>query len=117
MFKVLEKTHGNFIALEADGVVTMDELKAIEKVFDDAIEKYGTVHWMCIWKSATYDKLGTFYTDMMWLLKHIKKFGRMAIVGDAWWKKLLVEADGLVFGEKYFNMSRADEAWKYIEGK
>lgn len=117
MVSILEQSHDNFIAVEVHGVVTKEELLGLAKPFEEAIEKYGTVHWMCVWNSFEYGSVGAFYEDMKWVFKHIRKFGRMAIVGNAWWKKLLVEADSLIFGEKYFDISRKDEAWKYVEGK
>jgi len=40
----------------------------------------------------------------------------MAIVGDKKWQEMLVKADSLVFGEKYFDIAQLEEAWQYIEG-
>jgi len=117
MFRVMEKSHDNFVALEAGGDITTDELLQVEKDLEERIQKHGKINWMCVWKGKAYSNVGTFYKDMMWLLKNIKHFDRMAIVGDAWWKKLLVEADGLVFGEKYFDVSQEEEAWNYVQGK
>ncbi len=117
MIKFSDRSHDNFIGIEAEGVVTLDELKQAEQHIEELIAKYGKVSWMFVWKGVKYDRLGSFYEDSMWLMKHVKKFERMAIVGDSWWKKLLVEADGLIFNEKYFDLSQVEEAWAYVEGK
>ena len=117
MFQILPRSHDNVIGLEVEGTVTIEEVKEGEKVFEEALAKHDKISWVCVWKSTKYDSLDAFYEDMMWLLRHVKRFDRMAIVGDAWWKKLLVQADSLVFGEKYFDLSQLEEAWAYVEGK
>ena len=40
----------------------------------------------------------------------------MAIVGDKTWEDIIIKADGLVFGEKDFDISQLDEAWEWLEG-
>ena len=40
----------------------------------------------------------------------------MAVVGDKKWEELLIKADSLVFGEKYYDISQLDDAWEYVEG-
>lgn len=44
------------------------------------------------------------------VFENLKNFDRMAVVGDKKWQELLIKADGLVFGEKYFDISQLDEA-------
>ncbi len=117
MIRVLDRSHENFFAFEVEGVVTKEELEELGNRLEKIIETYGTLHWMCVWKSLHYENLRAFYADMMWMFRHLKHFGRMAMVGDSWWKKLLVEADGLFFGEKYFDLSQTEDAWAYVEGK
>lgn len=117
MLTIMERSSGNVIGFETDGTVTLDELKSCEAAADKLIEKYGKINWIFVWNDCKYENLKTVYTDMMWLLKNIKKFDRMAVVGDAGWKKWLIKADGLVFGEKYFDKEDIDQAWDYVEGK
>ncbi len=40
----------------------------------------------------------------------------MAIVGDKTWEEIIIKADDLVLGEKYFDISQLDEAWEWVEG-
>ncbi len=58
----------------------------------------------------------TRYEEMMWASKNIKHFDRVAIVGNRKWEELLIKVDSLVFGEKYFDITKLNKAWEYIEG-
>ncbi|MCP4178474.1 MAG: STAS/SEC14 domain-containing protein [bacterium] len=117
MFKVMENSHHNIIGLEADGIMTKEEIIEAEKYLEKIMTEYDKINWLCVWENVKYENLSAFYEDMKWLFKHLKKFDRMAIVGDKWWKMLLVKADGLIFGERYFDICHLDKAWDYIEGK
>jgi hypothetical protein len=55
------------------------------------------------------------YEDVKFLLKNLKHFDKMAVVGDKHWLEILIKADGLIFGEKYFDISELEAAWKYVE--
>ena len=117
MLTILERSRGNVMGIESSGTITLDEMRIVEKELDKAIEEYGKISWLYIIRSMKYENLRVMYEDMMWLLKNLKNFDRMAVVGDKKWEELLINADGLVFGEKYFDISRLEEAWAYVEGK
>lgn len=117
MFKVLERSHDNIIGVEVGGDITLDDIKLGEAAFEELIEKYGKVSWLCIWTNTHYTTMRAFYEDAMWMLKHLKNFDRMAVVSDKWWKKLLIKTDGMVFGEKYFDVEDLEKAWAYVEGE
>ena len=117
MLKVLERSHGNVIGIEATGEITEEDIGKVAPRLDDMIEKYGKISWLFVNKTGRYKTARALYEDMMWLLKNIKKFERMAIVGETKAEELLIKIDGLVFGERYFDISDIDRAWEYIEGK
>ncbi|MBN1432293.1 MAG: STAS/SEC14 domain-containing protein [Methanomicrobiaceae archaeon] len=116
MLKVLERSHGNIVGIEASGEVTEEDIREITPQLDELIEKYGKISWIYVIKTTKYKTVRAMYEDMMWLLKNIKNFDRMAIVGETKSEELLIKIDGLVFGEKYFDISEIDQAWDYIEG-
>ena len=115
MIKFLKKSHGNVIGLEAVGEITEKDIAEWEAKINKAIKKYGTVNWLFVLKTTKFESLKSMYSDMKWLLKNYVHFGKMAIVGDKKWQKLMVKADRLAYGEKYFDISQLDEAWDYIE--
>lgn len=117
MLKILERSKGNVIGFENGPVVTMEEQLAAEKAAEALIAEHGKINWLYVWNTSKYENLRTMYEDMMWLLKHLKNFDRMAVVGDSTLKKILVKADGMIFGEKYFDIADIEKAWEYVEGK
>ena len=117
MFKILERGHDDVAGLELGGDITLEDIKDVEAVFEKLFDKYDKISWVCIWTNTHYTTMRAFYEDAMWMLKHLKRFDRMAVVSDKWWKKLLINADGLIFGEKYFDIADLEKAWDYVEGK
>jgi hypothetical protein len=116
MIKFLERSKDNVIGFEASGEISeSDEREAIQKL-DEVIRKYGKISWLVIFDTWKYTSLRAMYEDLSWSLKELKHFDRMAVVGDKKWEELLIKADGLVFGEKYFDKAHLEDAWKYVEG-
>ncbi|HEA69109.1 MAG TPA: STAS/SEC14 domain-containing protein [Desulfobacterales bacterium] len=116
MITILGRSKRNVFGFEASGEISESDIQGVAAQLDEAIKAHGKISWLFVMKTAKYTSLRAMYEDMMWLLKNIKHFDRMAIVGDKKWEKLLIKADGLVFGEKYFDISQLDDAWKYVEG-
>ncbi|MCD4782244.1 MAG: STAS/SEC14 domain-containing protein [Candidatus Eremiobacteraeota bacterium] len=117
MIKILERSKGNVFGFEASGEISESDIKSVAAQMDEAVKKLGKINWLFIVKTTKYTGLRAMYEDMMWMLKNIKHFDRMAIVGDKKWEELLVKADSLIFGEKYFDISQLEDAWKYVEGE
>lgn len=117
MIKILERSHDDVFGFEMSEDVSLDDIRRAEVGLNEAIEKYGKISWLVVMKTFKYTSLRAMYEDMMWLLKHLKHFDRMVVVGDKTWQELMIKADSLFFGEKYFDISRLDEAWDYVEGK
>jgi hypothetical protein len=117
MWKLLDRSKGNVFGFEVGGEITVEEVEQGAALMEKAIQEYGKVSWLVVWKTTHYASLKAMYEDASYLLKNIKNFDRMAIVGDKKWEEILVKADSLVYGEKYFDISQLDEAWDYVEGK
>ena len=116
MWKLLERSKGNVFGFEIEGKVTAEEVEEAAAMMEKAIQEHGKISWLVVWKTTHYTSLKAMYNDASWLLKNVKHFDRMAIVGDKKWEEMLVKADSLFFGEKYFDISQLAEAWQYIEG-
>lgn len=116
MITLLERSKGNVLGFEATGKISPEDIESVAGIADKAIAEYGKISWLMMMETARYTSLRAMYEDMMWLVKNLKHFDKMAVVGDKKWEELLVKADGLVFGEKYFDVSQLEEAWSYVEG-
>jgi hypothetical protein len=116
MINILPRSQGNVIGFETVGTIFMeDENKAIA-VCDKLIAEHGKINVLVVLGSLKYASLKVMYTDMMWALRHVRQMERIAVVGDSPWEKLLDKVDSLIFGEKYFDKSQLEKAWRYVEG-
>jgi len=116
MIELLERSKGNVFGWEMTGKLTAEEIEKAAASADERIKKYGKISWLVVMKGFKYASLKAMYKDTKWLMENLKHFDRMAIVGDKTWEEIIVKADGLVFGEKYFDISQLDEAWEWVEG-
>ncbi|HNX27513.1 MAG TPA: STAS/SEC14 domain-containing protein [Phycisphaerae bacterium] len=117
MIKILERSGGNVIGYQAIGKITEEDMDTCIKYTDEIIKKYSRISWLYIMTDFKGGTWRAIYEDMIWLFKNLKHFDRMAVVGNKKWHELMIKADGLIFGEKYFDISLLEEAWKYVEGK
>lgn len=117
MLTILPRSHDNIIGIEAVGKISEADIEEIIPRLDECIEKYDRISCLIILNMSKYATLRAMYEDMMWLMKNLKHFDRMAVVGDKKWEELVIKADGLIFGERYFDITQMNEAWDYIEGK
>ena len=115
MIKALERSKGNVFGFEVSGEITVEDIRRVTDVLDKAIEKYGKINWLFVFKTIKYHSPRAFYEDIMWVMKHLKYFDRMAVVGDTMLGEVLAKVDALAFGEKYFDISQLEDAWRYVE--
>lgn len=115
MISILKRSKDNVFGLQASGEITAEDIEQVIPILNEGIKKYGKINWLMIMETGKCTSLRAMYEDMMWLLSNLKHFDRMAIVGNKKWEELLIKADGLVFGEKYFDESELEKAWKYVE--
>lgn len=117
MLKILERSSGNVIGYQPVGKVTEEDMESCIKYTDEVIAKYGKISWLYIMTELKGESLRALYEEMIWMFKNLKHFDRMAVVGNKKWHELMIKTDGLIFGEKYFDISQLEDAWKYVEGK
>ena len=116
MIKILDRSKGNVFGIESTGKITAEDIEKISGQLQEGIDKYGKINWVFIMKDFKGTTIKGMYEDVKFLFKNLKHFDKMAVVGDKLWLELLIKADGLIFGEKYFDISKLEDAWKYIEG-
>jgi hypothetical protein len=115
MIKILDRSKGKVFGLEATGKITLEDIENVEGQLKEAIEKYDKINWVFIVRDFKGASIKGMYEDVKFCLKNLKHFDKMAVVGEKLWLELLIKADGLIFGEKYFDISKLEDAWKYVE--
>lgn len=116
MIEILPQSKDNTVGFKVTTPISLEDLQQIEPKLNQLIEQYGKINWLIILDGSFpyYSSWRAFYEDMMWVTKHLKNFGKMAVVGHNPILKTLIKVDGLIFGERYYDISDLDEAWKYI---
>lgn len=124
MIKIIDGASKKSITFEIiDGYETNDE-KSIEKLFDEKLASGITkvnllvkIDKMNITKSSWK----AMWDDGLYVLKHIKNCGHIAIVGNSKLEEFLVTADNTLFGnekagrvEKYFYVEDMNNALGWI---
>ena len=117
MIKLHSRSHDNVLGFEVSGKINFEDLKHIELLIEEKINKYDKINWMLILNEGlpSYTSLRAFYEDSMWMFKHLKHFDKMAVVGNSTFAKILFNIDGFFFGEKYFDITDIEKAWAYVE--
>jgi len=113
MIKLLEGASENTIAVDIiDGYEFADE-QAIEKMFDDKIAA-GITRINFLAKidqiNLTHSSWKAMWKDGLFAIKHMKKCGHIAIVGNSKLEEILVKADNAFMQSK-----KADRAEKYFD--
>lgn len=124
MFKVLEGTGGEVLAVEISGSYTVEDVEQFEKAAEAQLA-LGNQRINILAKIDKLDLLKiepkAFFQDAKYALGHLKQMRHLAIVGDSKLEEVMVKLDNLIFGsekkeliEKYFNVADMDQAWKFV---
>ena len=121
MIRQLPETHGNNLAFEVTGEVTLEDELAWIKSLDEITEKYDKFNVMVILGENARWGIDSGIADIKWIAKHVDKFNRIAIVADSAVWKWLIKVDSFFakfvgVNEKYFDVKDAKEAWEWVQG-
>ena len=115
MIKISENSNGRNIGFEISGKVKIEELEPVIEHFEDAVNKYKTVNWICIVYNFKGFTIKAMFRDLLFNVMNIKNFKKKAVVSDKLWIKLPMCFFGFLFGIRYFDVSNIEEAWNYIK--
>ncbi len=119
MIKELPQSKGSILAFEIIGKVTLEEEEIWIKKFDEALEKHDKVSVMLILGDNTSWDAKAMYEDIKWLMKHMRRFDKIAIITDSKVWKWLIALDAqfaklVGIGERHFESHEAKEALVWI---
>ncbi len=127
MIEQIKIIDGNAIAFEVIDSFTETDVKLAHKLIAQKINQgYDVIHFLIKVDELKINHIGlkAAFMDISYILKNIKQFGNLAIVGNSETIKTLVKMDNFFynilnkgFEERYFNISEIDQAFKYIETK
>jgi phage terminase large subunit-like protein len=119
MIRELAESKENVLAFEITGKVSEEEEKVWIERFDKVLEEHDKVSVLLILgENASWGtKAG--YEDIKWLISHMKRFDKIAIVTDSTIWKWLIALDSqfaklVGIGEKHFESSEVKEALEWV---
>ena len=127
MIEQIKTFNNNCLALEViDGFTETDE-KICQKLFETKLaEGFKQVNLLVKLDElkVSHSSVKAFMEDTIWVFRHYKEIGHLAIVAHSKILKASVPIDNLFFQraskgrlEHYFDVSQLDEAFDFIESK
>lgn len=115
MLKILPKSKGAFIALQATGTLTGEDYDAVLPDIEKLIEKHGKVRVYIDMEFFKGWEMSAAWKDMAFGIAHWNDLDKLAIVGDAKWEEWVATvADAMMRGTvKHFPVHDQMEALKW----
>ncbi len=116
MFRVLEITKDDLVAIQVQGEVDKEDYDKINPLIDKAVEAFGEINLLIYLdrlKAVTPDAL---IKDVKTYINHFNHFRKIAVVGDSNWKELIAKVAGpFISGRvKYFPESEFTKAHQWL---
>ncbi len=119
MIKKLAQTYENNLAFEVIGKVSLEDEKAWITSLDEKSNDYDKFNVMVVLgKNASWG-IEAGIADIKWIMKHMDKFNKIAIVADSAVWKWLIKVDSFFaqfvgIDEKFFEAKDEEEAWAWV---
>lgn len=120
MINELAESNGAVLGFEVTGKVSLeDEKKAIERV-NKVLEEHDKVSILVVLSEKAGFGVKAGIEDLKWLIRHMTKLNRIAVVSESHVWQWLVALDSpfaslVGISEKHFQTSQIDEAWAWIK--
>jgi len=121
MITKLPESEGHVLGVEITGKVTLDEEKQLLGIIDGLVAEHGKVSALVVLGEKAGWGIEAGIEDLKWIMTHMKRIDRIAIVSDSKVWKWLVNLDSpfaklVGIGEKHFKPAELAEAWAWIKG-
>ena len=118
MFKALDLTNRDLIAIQVDGHLDKSDYDKITPLIEKTVKEYGKIKLYIQIDNIDGIEPKAFAEDVKTYFKHFNHINRIAVVGENDWQKLWANlANPFVSGEiKFFRHGEVVEARKWILG-
>ncbi|MBE0583440.1 MAG: STAS/SEC14 domain-containing protein [Desulfofustis sp.] len=121
LIKELPGSKGNLLALEITGRISSEQEKALIGKANRIVQEYGKIRVLAMLDEGARWGVKAGIEDLKWCMAHMKNIEKLAIVSSSSVWKWLVTIDGFFagiigIGEKHFQPSDIEDAWKWIKG-
>ena len=119
MIKKLEISNKNNLAYEVTGKVSAQDERTWIEDLNSIESSYAKFNVMVILGENTSWGMEAGLADIKWIMKHMDKFNKIAIVADSKVWKWLIKVDSFFaqfvgIDEKYFEAKEREKAWSWI---
>lgn len=116
MFRVLDLTNKDLIAIQIDGKLDKSDYDKITPLIDKTVKEYGKIKLYIQIDNIEGIEPKAFVEDVKTYFKHFNHINKIAVVGENDWQKLWSNVTSpFVSGEiKFFRQSEVVEARKWI---
>ena len=117
MFKLLEITRDDLIAIQIDGEIRVEDYEKINPLIDKAVREYGKIKLFIRVGQVGSMTPEALVRDIKMYINHYNHFKKVAVTGDSNWEKFLTGIAGpFISGRvKYFPEARIAEAIQWIQ--
>ncbi|QDG78254.1 STAS/SEC14 domain-containing protein [Labrenzia sp. PHM005] len=120
MYKILPRSDGAVLGVEVSGTVTIEEEKELIDKANELVSKYGKASFLVVLGDHVGVSFEAAAADIKWIVTHMNKIARLAIVTDSKLLAALVDIDATFaklagISEKHFDSDELDQAWEWIE--
>ncbi len=118
MFKILNITKDNLIAIKIDGKIVKSDYEKITPLIEKTVEDYGKMRLYLLIDNIEGIEPAAFTEDVKTYIKYFNSFEKIAVVGENAWQRMWSElASPFVSGTvKYFKFPEMERARHWIGG-
>ncbi len=120
MIKELPQSYENNLAFEINAKVSLEDEKSWIARLDVITDEYEKFNVMIVLGDNASWGIEAGLADIKWIARHMDKFNKIAIVGESDVWKWLIKVDSFFakfagINEKYFDMTKLEEAWEWVK--
>ena len=120
MIKELTPSSGSVVGFEITDKVTFEEEKRWLAKLDAVVKTHGQVSVLVVLDQDAGWGVKAGLADLKWIISHMKKFNKVALVTDSVVWEWLIGVDSYFakmvgVGEKHFTTADLDAAWDWIK--
>lgn len=117
MFKVLDLTKNDLIAIQVDGKLKKEDYDKVTPVIEKTVREYGKIRLYIQLDDVDGIEPKAFREDVKTYLKHFKHMKKIAVVGKNRWEKMWSNLSGpFISGEvKYYEFPEIKKAREWIQ--
>ncbi|MGS4884498.1 STAS/SEC14 domain-containing protein [Roseibium sp. MB-4] len=120
MYEILPRSDGAVLGVKVSGTLTIEEEKELIAKADELVSTYGKASFLVVLGDHVGVSLKAVASDIKWVMTHMDKIARVAVVTDSKFVSALVDIDATFANlagikEKHFATAELDAAWDWIE--